>query len=358
MKKVFIIIIGLLTVVNIAYAKKRGTQSFNLWLGAGYSNIMHFGIDNVKPIGGAGGIMGLGYGYEKGYFLLQTGVELDYKGSMSKVNDFSIQVGEIIDENTGLPIPIGTTITSEMKPVAVGGFYDTEGEQFAMLYQFSKYRDYYHIGYLNIPLLFGGKFGNFYFLLGGKFGINIFAQAKTSALHSTIACYPQFIDIFDDMPDHFIVKDYPSSDNTSFSRKLNYNISALLEVGYNFNNTRIAFFVDYGLLNINKSYISIENTSGNFVYIPAANSAETTGSVGSRASGMEGAVDPNIIRHNSILSSNKASSSKVNSFMAGIKITFLFKKNRDNYLFDCPAYGVPWKKKVERNTFNRERHRY
>lgn len=299
---------------------------------------MHTGIKNVTPFGGAGGILGLGYGYQYGNFIMQAGVEFDYKGSYSKVKDFNIQAGEMVDANTGLSIEYGTRITADMNPIAQGGFYDTEGDRFVMLYKFKKYKDFYHIGYLNIPLLFGGKFGKFYFLAGGKFGINIFAMARTSASHSATAYYPQFIDVFGDMDDHFLVTEYKSGGNTHFNGKLSYNVSASLELGITLGKTRIAFFADYGLLNIGKNYVSTENTNGDFIHIPATDPIYT------------GNIDPNTIHYNSILTSNQSSSGKIHPLMAGIKLTVLLQKQKDkNYMRDCPAYGTSYKKKHERN---------
>jgi hypothetical protein len=197
-----------------------------------------------------------------------------------------------------------------------------------MLYKFKKYKEYYQIGYLNIPLLFGGKFGNFYFLAGGKFGINILAMAKTSARHSAAAYYPQFMDIFGDMNDHSLVVEYKSGDNTYFNGKLNYSVSASFEAGMVFGKMRIALFADYGLLNINKNYVSTKNTNGNFVYIPATDPVYT------------GSVDPNIIRHTGIITSNQSSSSKVYPLIAGIKLTVSLQKK---YPPECPAYGTLYK---------------
>jgi hypothetical protein len=348
-KRFFVYTVAVVFVFEALSARNRNgsASSFDMWVGAGYSNIIHTGIENVKPLGGAGGIIGLGYGYQNGNFIMQTGVEFDYNGSSSKVKDFDIQVGEMIDANTGLSIEYGTRITADMSPVAQGGFYDTDGDQFIMLYKFKKYKDYYHIGYLNIPLLFGGKFGKFYFLAGGKFGVNIFAMAKTSAVHSSTAYYPQFIDVFGDMNGRFLVTEYKSGNNTYFNGKLNYSVSVSLEAGMTFGKMRIALFADYGLLNINRSYASTENTNGDFVYIPATNPVYA------------GSIDPNIIHHNSILTSNQSFSSKVYPLMAGIKLTVLLQKQKDrNYMRDCPAYGISYKKKHERSVRLMQKYRY
>jgi hypothetical protein len=113
-------------------------------------------------------------------------------------------------------------------------------------------------------------------------------------------------------------------------------VSASLEIGVTFDKIRIALFADYGLLNINKNYLSTINTNGDFVYIPATDPTYT------------GSINPNIIRHNSILTSNQSSSSKVYPLMAGIKLTVSLQKQKSkSYLLDCPAYGTPFKKKQE-----------
>ncbi|GHV34073.1 hypothetical protein FACS1894178_0870 [Bacteroidia bacterium] len=312
-----------------------------MWFGAGYANILHQGIENVTPCGAAGGIFGIGYGLEHKHFILQTGVEFDYKLSVSKFDDFALQVGRIIDlNNNGAEIPIGTTITASMYADIIGGFYDTEGEQFAMLYKFSKYKDLYSIGYVNFPLLFGGKFGSFYFMLGGKFGINLLATAKTTARHSAIAAYPQFMDAFGNMGEHFLLNDANSSDNTNFSFKLGFNVAASAEIGYTFplhekksgSQLRIALFADYGVLNINPAdNLSKENTPGDFVYVPATEQTN---------------IDPNIIRHNSLLTSFQSYKKfegeysdnnqkySVNPLLVGVKFTLQFSTKPKT---PCPA---------------------
>jgi hypothetical protein len=327
-------------ILAISAHKRENLSSFDMWFGAGYANILHQGIKNVTPYGGVGGMVGLGYGLEHKHFILQTGVEFDYKFSISKFDDFAIQVGRIIDlNNNNAEISVGTTITSGMRPDIIDGFYDTQGNQFAMLYKFSKYKDLYHIGYVNFPLLFGGKFGSFYFMLGGKFGINLLAVAKTTARHSAIAAYP-FIAAFGDMEEHFFVNNAKSSDLTNFGFRLGFNVAASVEIGYTFpfhanksgNQLRIALFADYGVLNINPvDNLSKENTPGDFVYIPATEQTN---------------IDLNVIRHNSLLTSiqsykefegeysNNNQKYSVNPLLLGVKLTLQFASNPKTA---CPA---------------------
>jgi hypothetical protein len=347
MKKLGIISIFLCFIFQSSsiFAQNEGTiSSFNMWFGAGYAGIMHPSVDNIyafkgmyidggktgiKAVGGYGGIVGLGYGVEHKHFLFSLGAEFDFKKSTSKFDDFDMQVGEIIDINTGKVLAIGTTITSDIMPFVLGGFKDNDGigDQFAMQYKFSKFKDVYSIGYINIPLLFGGKFGTFYFMVGGKFGINMFANAKTSSNHSSGGFYPQFMDAFVNMDDHSFKSDV-KTESRNIGLGFSFNVAASAEIGADFKigkttQLRLALFADYGVLNINRInniYKDNTTTAGNFFYIPASNPQDPID------------LDPNRISHNSFLSSIESNQGEsplnpkysVNPLLVGIKLTFVF----------------------------------
>ena len=218
-----------------------------------------------------------------------------------------MQIGKFIDENTGLEIPLGTTITSAMHLTVEGGFIYTGGlvpnecnfeNKFVMEYKFTNLQDLYRISYVNLPLKVGGIFNGFYFLVGSKIGFNVLSVANTSGKHTSTGYFPQDIGYLSDMPHHSFVNNKAGSNITRFNGKLNFNLVATIEAGVNFtlSNTnvlqelRLALFADYGVLNINSSkYISTENTNGNFVYAPAIDQV---------------GLDPNIVKYNSLLTSN------------------------------------------------------
>jgi hypothetical protein len=239
------------------------------------------------------------------------------------------------------------------KPVVRNGFIDTEGDPFIMEYvNVRKNKDNYNVGYVNIPLLLGGQFGDIYFLVGGKFGLNMFANAKTSSVHNTIGHYPQFIDPFENMPKHSFVTDMPTSDKTEF--RLGYNIVASAEIGktffFNTKKTRwhyrVALFADYGVMSVNlANNISTKNTDGNFIGIPTLPEDE---------------IGPEILRHNSILTSYQAYHQQIdangelqplldqprsiNPLLVGIKFTLLFDLGNKAPCNCLPEYKSKWTK--------------
>ena len=320
---------------SLTAQNNQAVHSFNIWGQGGYSNLF-IKNNEVSNLGGFGGIVGLGYGYKYNHFILEVGLEFDYKRSLSKYSDFRMQVGKFIDENTGQEIPIDTKITSEMHPIVEGGFVHTEynaESRFVMRYNFTDLQDFYKICYVNIPLRVGGTFDGFYFLGGAKIGLNILSYAETSGKHSSTGYFPQDIGYLSEMPHHSFVKNQTGSDNTRFNGKLNLNLALSAEVGVNFilSNTllqelRLAVFADYGVLNINSNdYISTANTNGDFVYVPA------TDKVG---------LDPNIIKYNSLLTSNIKPS--VNPFIAGLKITLLFTSQSNNCIGQFSSKRTKW----------------
>jgi len=314
----------------------QGVHSFNVWVQGGYSNLFLKSSEVVSNPGGFGGIAGLGYGYKYNHFILETGVEFDYKSSLSKYRDFSMQAGKFIDENTGREIPVGATITSAMRPVVEGGFVHTgftPESRFVMQYNFTDLQDSYKICYVNIPLRVGGTFNGFYFLVGPKIGLNVLSYAETSGKHSSTGYFPQDIGYLSEMPNHSFVKNKTGGDDTRFNGKLGLNLAASAEVGVNFllpythfQELRLAVFADYGVLDVNSNdYISTANTNGDFVYVPA------TGQAG---------LDPNVVKYNSLLTSNVKPS--VNPFIVGLKVTVLFSSRHNSCNGQFSNGGTKW----------------
>jgi len=323
MKK-YLLLLTVFITTSLAAQNIQAVHSFNLWGQGGYSNLFIKNSEVVSNIG-YGGIFGLGYGYKYNHFILEIGLEFDYKYALLKYSDFRMQVGKFIDEKTGQEIPLGTQITNTMHPIVEGGFVHTDGGRFVMLYNFTDLQDRYRICYVNVPLRLGGTFNGFYFLVGSKIGLNVLSYAETSGSHSSVGYFPQDIGYLPDMPHHSFVKNKAGADNTRFDGKLNFNLAASVEFGLNliFSNTqlremRFAVFADYGVFNINSTnYVSTTNNNSDFVYVPATD---------------EAGLDPNIIRYNSFLTSNIKPS--VNPFIAGIKITMLF-TSRSNCNINC-----------------------
>ena len=74
---------------------------------------------------------------------------------------------------------------------------DTEGELFDMHVLVDKSRDLSHMANLNIPLLVGGEWGRFYFMVGPKVAINLYGMTSSSAQITTYGEYDQYYDADD-----------------------------------------------------------------------------------------------------------------------------------------------------------------
>ena len=75
---------------------------------------------------------------------------------------------------------------------------DTEGDLFQMHLHVDKSRDLSHMVNLNIPLLMGGEWGRFYFMIGPKFSINLYGATSSSANVTTYGEYERYYDDFYD----------------------------------------------------------------------------------------------------------------------------------------------------------------
>ena len=82
---------------------------------------------------------------------------------------------------------------------------DTEGDIFNMHVHVDKSRDLAHMVNLNIPLLVGGEWGRFYFLVGPKVSLNLYGSTSSVAQITTYGEYDRYYDDFYDMPNHQFV---------------------------------------------------------------------------------------------------------------------------------------------------------
>lgn len=141
---------------------------------------------------------------------------------------------------------------------------DTEGELFGMHLLADQAKDVSHMANVNIPILIGGEWGRFYFLVGPKLSLNFMGKASSKAEVTTFGEYERYYDDFYDMENHQF-----SSGQQVKSAKLdirwNFNIMAHIEVGARVGKmnkhtgfrTRpekirmyLAVYADYGLLDV------------------------------------------------------------------------------------------------------------
>ena len=248
----------------------------NVWGAGGYATIFN-DVPYTKASGGPGALVGFGYELSHKRFLFSFGAEFDYKYVSMSRNDFRLSVDAI----------------------------DTEGDPLLFHYNFTGFTDRYSLGYINVPIFFGGKFNKVYFLVGAKVGINLFGSSSVQSHIKTTGTYPWALEEFQNMPDHFFT-DYDVKNE--YPIRFGLSVAPSAEVGYlipkskskSLFSQRVALFVDYGVLNIHQKV-----SNGNVVGIP---------------------TNDNIlnVKLNPLMLSDQALNSSFNPFMIGIKYTASF----------------------------------
>lgn len=238
MKKiVFIVCLALLSMwVNAHTRLTPETYHFvSLHADAGYSALLH-NIQGHAPSAGMNTNLGIDYRLYHNVFLFSVGVEGMYELNANRMEDH--------DE----AIPM----------------MDTEGDIFQMHLHVDKARDLSHMVNLNIPLLMGGEWGRFYFMIGPKFSINMYGATTSSAKVTTYGEYERYYDDFYDMPNHQFITGMPVKSDM-LKMKWNFNILAHIEIGgrighmfkhkqFRLNPDKVrmylAGYVDFGVLNL------------------------------------------------------------------------------------------------------------
>ena len=202
---------------------------------AGYSSLLH-SISGQKPAVGMNMNIGADYRLLHNNFLFSAGVEAMYELNANQLDKLDVSI--------------------PMK--------DTEGDLFDMHVLVDKSRDLSHMVNVNIPLLVGGEWGRFYFLVGPKVSLNLYGVTSSSSKVTTYGEYDRYYDDFYDMPNHQFVSGQQMS-SASLPLKWNMNVMAHIELGgrvshmYKHQQFRlhpdivrmyVAGFVDFGLLNI------------------------------------------------------------------------------------------------------------
>lgn len=230
MKHTTIILSLLLLLPLTAAAEQLGSHCLAVWGQGGVSSYVGK-ADMVKASLGGGGAIGVGYEYRGNKFLLQTGLAARYTntGFNFKDNVFGVD-GQFIDDE-GWPIKR----------------YE---------WQESNRRDSYDQVALQVPLMVGGHFNQFYFLVGAKLNVNMYNSVKVKGDYRSLGYYDQFIDPFENMDNHkYFTMGSLSGKNTS---PLSINAAAAVEIGGEFTikdergsgrqYLRVAGFLDFNLL--------------------------------------------------------------------------------------------------------------
>lgn len=230
-----------------AYAKQNSDVKFNSRhyvtgeLGLGYSALMH-NVPDAQWKGSAGAIGQVGYEWKYKKFLLHTGLELSSINSLSAVNDRTLQIDYTYSDNV------------------------VSGAKMRETFAFSGYREQQAMGLLNIPVMAGARFDNFYFLAGAKIGIGLWGTASSKAMLNTTNEDLGLIGEMHNMPDRQFFEGPVSSRNRFALSIPDAQLSA--EIGWYLDDYmpknwrvqpwtrdkkpisyRLSLFADYGLTN-------------------------------------------------------------------------------------------------------------
>lgn len=223
-----LLLIGLMLPLGV-FADNQSAHCFAVWGQGGIANYIGKTDGAKATIGGGGGI-GIGYEYRAQKFLFQTGLGGQFTNTGLKINDGNYDVYGLKDSEN----------------------WDIERYQ----YQERNRRDDCSQVSLQVPLMVGGHFDYFYFLLGAKLNVYAFNQTKVKATYRTLGYYDQFIDPFENMNNHKYFTEGQVS--TTVRNTLNINVAASAEFGAEFNvkqtrgkgnqYLRVAAFADFNIL--------------------------------------------------------------------------------------------------------------
>lgn len=251
----------------------------------GYASLDNNAAD-IKSGSGAAVNVGVGYRVYYNRFLFSTGVEWYYLYNVHSM--------------------AGVQRKLDMM--------DTEGMPFTLIAEATNGRDVCHSFNLNIPVLFGGEFRKFYFLLGPKISYNFYGQAESSAMLTTKGEYERYIGVFEDMPNHQLQTSSVSSGKLPLT--WNIDILAHFEAGLRLGDLilmtgadipkpkqrfYVALYADYGILNIHRN----------------ASTGERLGYRETTDNGVEFYMTPALL-------SNELRNIEVHQYQVGIKATILF----------------------------------
>lgn len=138
--------------------------------------------------------------------------------------------------------------------------FDSQNVLFDYLLDENGRRDKYTSAILEIPLLTGGRWNQFYFLLGAKCMIPLRTDASASARYTARGDYEPYIDIFGDMPNHQFFTNQEGKTAERYHMKVNVAVHGEIgvQLGQNVYRrygkvrpvVRLALAVDYGILDM------------------------------------------------------------------------------------------------------------
>jgi hypothetical protein len=251
------------------------THNVLLWGEGGYNSILT-NSDLLQSQGGIGYGAGLGYEFNYKKFVFQTGAGISKNNSAFLMNDFVYSTPLV----------------------------DSEGDNYTGNFNFSDTEENYDFTNINIPIMVGFRSKKVFLLAGVKAGFNLSGHTKLTTTITSTGIYSQFIDDFENMPDHYF---YTESEQYNYPAALALNVSAAFEAGFLLGKYiegrptyRLSAYVDYGLKNIHNNEFS-----NNLVFPKAETSV----------------FEPQL---NSFLLSNIFQTKDLSSIMVGVRLTVRF----------------------------------
>lgn len=257
----------LLFLSNNAFVEAKNRNEFmhlfDVYIGGGYPFVFDDFIE-TKTSGLFSGNIGLGYGFRMQHLWFE--LDLEYQRLISLAN-YNIS---------------GTDIK----------MYDTQGKEMLLHYEFENAMDIQFFNSLNLPILIGYYNEGFYIGTGPKIGF-CYMLEKTDLYYTTSATYGQYIEDFENMPNHY----YTKQEETCKKQLLpTFRFSFVAEVGYdffvllnktNYNSLKLSLFTEYNFINLKSDNMSlsvydIDGTNPTkirllpFYYVKASNSNRVT----------------------------------------------------------------------------------
>jgi hypothetical protein len=288
---------------NSIYGEKNITSFLGGHIWSGYSNFYH-NIEGVDALGG--GAIGLGVDYllrYKRYFNFNVGIETMLLNSNNRFDEVLCDAKYYYNDPSHVDLPLDYHIK----------FYDC----FEQDYQWG----------MAVPIMVGVQTDGFYCLFGGKVKYVLKGFYKTNSKLVTVVDDPEFIESLEEILTHNIGHYDAVSQGVNFynldvlvSAEIGVILNALMP-GYNKGGSRrynkgtycrLGLFADYGCLNINGN--SFDEPMIKFPGMVDMGNGEYS----------VPAVSVHNVGLNSILASDLAKDSYLNSLVLGVKFTILF----------------------------------
>lgn len=275
--------------------------------GGGYSALLH-GVEGSSVPGGGAGMLGVGYFMKhKSNFHFRAGLEFMYLNSTTSLDNFSYS-GDF-------------------------SYSDANKQNHIMKYMmdFEGYKEAQNRMSLNIPIMFGTQIKQFYFLAGAKAGLGLMGNYSMKSDVTTTLEDPELIDIMGNMPTHNL-----GTKEIKYGSKFNFGLdvaisaevgiclddyfpASALEYGSGKDKRKLSYrvgaFVDYGVMNINKStpnnllvnFPDMKDNGNGTFEVPLSN------------------VNDGLFQNNSVLSvkNSEGKLANLNSLVVGAKFTVL-----------------------------------